>query len=415
MIATELPNKWGTRRLDEVVLLLDSGTWGDPATRNSGLPVLRSTNIQDWLLDLTTDVAYRSVPERDKQRKKLENGDIIVTKSSGSLHLIGEAALFEVDTEATTYLFSNFIQRLRPNPNVISPKYLHRYLKSTLARGVINEMQRTTSGLRNLKVQEYSAQHIPIPYPNDPTRSLAEQRRIVERLEALLGEVREMRKLQAEIEADVGRLMDSVLAEVFDPTTMQSWAFDAELDALVEINAPLVDPTLPNYRDLPHINGEVIQEGTGRLLPYRTAAEDGMRSAKYLFSPGSVLYSKIRPYLRKTVTVDFTGLCSADMYPLELKTDDLSAEFLKWTLLSPHFTSYAVGKSGRARMPKINRAELFAYHLRYPSISEQDSITDLLDHVQEQGSEMEDVETEHRRLLEELEQSILAQAFRGEL
>ncbi len=66
-------------------------------------------------------------------------------------------------------------------------------------------------------------------------------------------------------------------------------------------------------------------------------------------------------------------------------------------------------------MPKINRAELFAYRLRYPSISEQDRISDLLERVQLEGSEIHDVETEHRRLLEELEQSILALAFRGEL
>ena len=71
---------------------------------------------------------------------------------------------------------------------------------------------------------------IPIPYPEDLARSLAEQHRIVMRLEALLGEVREMSALQAEIEADVGRLMEAVLAEVFAPKVMQAWQFEAALD-----------------------------------------------------------------------------------------------------------------------------------------------------------------------------------------
>lgn len=40
----------------------------------------------------------------------------------------------------------------------------------------------------------------------------------MERLEALLGEAREMRRLQTEIEADVVRLMEAVIRDVFDRT-----------------------------------------------------------------------------------------------------------------------------------------------------------------------------------------------------
>lgn len=325
---------------------------------------------------------------------------VVGRKGSAGAVNFSEMACWPIDT---TFFVDEFSTSL-------SPQYLFHFLRSQ----PLVQLQQSAA-IPGLNRDVLYGVEVPIPYPDDPARSLAEQRRIVARLEALLGEVRELRQIQAEIEADVGRLVEAVVAEVFDAKVMDGWPFEAALGDLVEINASLVDPTLPDYRDLPHINGEVIEEGTGRLLPYRTVAEDGMRSAKYLFSPGSVLYSKIRPYLRKTATVDFTGLCSADMYPLELKTDGVSAEFLKWALLSPHFTSYAVGESGRARMPKINRAGLLAYRLRYPSISEQDSITNLLRHVQLESSEIKDVEIEYHRLIEELEQSILAQAFRGEL
>ncbi len=82
---------------------------------------------------------------------------------------------------------------------------------------------------------------------------------------------------------------------------------------------------------------EPLRRGTGRLLNYRTAAEDGMRSGKYHFRAGSVLYSKIRPYLRKATIANFEGLCSADMYPLQIKNGRLVSEFLMWSLLSPNF------------------------------------------------------------------------------
>ena len=59
-----------------------------------------------------------------------------------------------------------------------------------------------------------------------------------------------------------------------------------------------------------------------------------MTSTKYLFSPGDVLYSKLRPYLRKVALVDFRGLCSADMYPIEADHEVLDPTFLKFLLLS---------------------------------------------------------------------------------
>ena len=75
-----------------------------------------------------------------------------------------------------------------------------------------------------------------------------------------------------------------------------------------------VDPKFPEYAQLLHISGENIQSKTCKLLPYRTAEEDGVKSNNYLFSPDTILYSKIRPYLQKAVYVDFQGVCSADIY-----------------------------------------------------------------------------------------------------
>jgi len=256
---------------------------------------------------------------------------------------------------------------------------------------------------------------LPLPYPDDPTRSLEIQRRIVARIEALFAELRAARELHEKVKEDTGRLMDAVLAETFGADATRNWPNEKTLGNLIEINAPLVDPTLPEYRDLPHIHGQVIEEGTGRLHPYRTAAEDGMRSNKYLFRPGSVLYSKIRPNLRKVTIADFEGLCSADMYPLEIKTAEIAPEFLMWALLSPGFTDYAKSLSGRARMPKLNRRQLFSYSLRYPGRMVQDSVVHYLSSVRDEIVEMKRTADENSTLLAYVEQAILAQAFRGEL
>lgn len=256
---------------------------------------------------------------------------------------------------------------------------------------------------------------IPIPHPDDPERSCAEQRKIAARLKGLLDEVVEMQTLQKEIEDDMAQLMDSVLADVFAENKQQGWEHQETMGSLVKMTALQVDPTDPAYRSLPHINGECIQGGSGRLLPYRTAEQDGVISNKYYFQPGSVLYSKIRPYLRKAALVDFAGVCSADVYPLQVLREDLAPQFLKWSLLAPSFTEYVVDLSRRARIPKVNSTQLSGYRLRFPSKEEQLQISAHLDNVLDEIVGMTETNGANSVALKQLEQSVLAQAFRGEL
>ncbi|HEY8868486.1 MAG TPA: restriction endonuclease subunit S, partial [Candidatus Limnocylindrales bacterium] len=126
-----------------------------------------------------------------------------------------------------------------------------------------------------------------------------------------------------------------------------------------------------DYRDLPLVNGENIESGTCRLIFRRSAADERAISPKYLFKPGDILYSKLRPYLRKVVVADEIGLCSADMYPLAVDSNVVDANWLAWTLVGPRFTRFATEASARARMPKLNREQLFAFEIAIPSIKEQ--------------------------------------------
>lgn len=250
-----------------------------------------------------------------------------------------------------------------------------------------------------------------IPIPKPPT--LETQKRIVLRLETLLGEVKSARELQESIEEETNLLVDSVLTEIF--ANRDQWQNEKNLADLVSIEAPLVDPRDPEYSHFPHIYGASIEGGTGRLLDYQSAAEDGMTSNKYLFEPGVVLYSKIRPYLRKVTIADFKGVCSADMYPLTVTSDELLPEFLMWTLLSPEFTEFINAFSLRARIPKVNREQLMAYRMRYPDINSQKKIAAYIQNWRDEVSEMQRAQRENAELLEQTEQSLLAQAFRGEL
>lgn len=144
------------------------------------------------------------------------------------------------------------------------------------------------------------------------------------------------------------------------------------------VASALVDPS--EYPDLPHIAPNHIESQTGRLLQHTTIRDDGVTSPKHLFRPGHVLYSKIRPYLAKVVVVDFEGLCSADMYPIE--SDVVDARYLKWWMLHPEFTKLAAGQQARTVLPKINRRALDQLPVPVPPKDEQLRIVDILeDHL----------------------------------
>jgi type I restriction enzyme S subunit len=179
------------------------------------------------------------------------------------------------------------------------------------------------------------------------------------------------------------------------PPTWQ-WGRFVEVAA---IQSNLVKPNM--YKDSPHIAPDNIESGTGRLLPYTTVEASGVFSAKHLFFPGCILYSKIRPALAKAVTVDFEGLCSADMYPI---LPFIDRRYLHTYMLSETFVQQSVSEDTRVAMPKINQAALSRIAVPVPPLAEQhrivakvEELMALCDHLEAQ---ITTTQTQGRRLLE---------------
>ena len=183
----------------------------------------------------------------------------------------------------------------------------------------------------------------------------------------------------------------------------------AEWKSVARVASNLVSPA--DHATLPHIAPNHIESGTGKLLQYTTVAEDQVISAKHLFAPGHILYSKIRPYLAKAVIVDFAGLCSADMYPV---ATDLDPRYLKWWMLSPDFTRFAAGEQARTVLPKINKNALGRLPVPVAPPADQRRIVALLeDHLSRLDAADAGLVTRDLRL-DALKRSVLAQLHDGD-
>jgi len=168
----------------------------------------------------------------------------------------------------------------------------------------------------------------------------------------------------------------------------QNWKpkidFDAEwekvkLGDVCEITSKLVDPRDVELKNLRHIGGANIVSESGELVNLQSAAEEKLISGKFLFDDTMVLYSKIRPYLMKVARPNFSGLCSADIYPLKPYSDRIMRDFLFSLLLTPEFTDYAIKGSGRVGMPKINRDHLFEFSFGLPPLVIQKKIVERIE------------------------------------
>ena len=157
----------------------------------------------------------------------------------------------------------------------------------------------------------------------------------------------------------------------------EDWIVKPLLTA-VRVASGQVDPRNEPFRSMVLVAPDHIEGATGRLLNKVSAGDQRAISGKYLFAAGDIVYSKIRPYLRKAILADFPGLCSADMYPLKPVTD-VSGGFVFASILAHQFSIYAESVSVRSGMPKINRGEMAEYSMAFPPTkAEQEAIAEAL-------------------------------------
>jgi type I restriction enzyme S subunit len=155
------------------------------------------------------------------------------------------------------------------------------------------------------------------------------------------------------------------------------------LSDVVSLPSGQVNPMRSPYSKQILIAPDHVEPGTGRILELRIAADQGASSGKYIVKPGDVVYSKIRPALRKAALADFEGLCSADMYPMT-PSSEIDSRYLLALLLGEKFSRFAESVSGRSGIPKINRRELEEFSIPLPPVEEQRQIADILGSVDEQ-------------------------------
>ena len=172
----DLPNGWQAVNLGQVVDIVSGTSYpkSDIVSSGEGIRILRGGNIQNGRILLFDDDVYVQ-RYLANDRNALRCGDIVIVASTGSHELIGKAA--QVDTSYSNTQIGAFLRIIRPKVFELAD-YLSIIFQSGYYKNHIRDVAKGTN-INNIKSAYLTDFIVPIP-------PLEEQRRILQRINALL-------------------------------------------------------------------------------------------------------------------------------------------------------------------------------------------------------------------------------------
>ena len=378
----EVPEHWQVRRLK--TLCSRSALYGANVAATSyttaGVRFLRTTDITE---DGQLNGRGVFLPQESVDNYLLADGDVLISRSG----TIGRSFLYERRIHGPC-AYAGYLVRFVPAP-IALPKYILLFTKTHAFAGFLR-VKAISSTIENVNGEKYANCPLPLPphseqaaivrFLDHADRRIRRYIRAKQKLIALLEEQK-----QAVIHRAVTRGLDpnvrlkpsgvEWLGDVPEHWTLKRFKF------LAQVTSGQVDPRRPEYRGKILVAPNHIRSSTGEIVHLETAEDQGADSGKYEVRRGQVIYSKIRPNLRKAAIAPLDCLCSADMYPITVREAELRPAYLLLLLLSPPFTKYAVDCSLRVAMPKVNRDALGGCWIWYPNLKEQDSVLEFIKNV----------------------------------
>jgi type I restriction enzyme S subunit len=204
----QLPQGWSWERLGNIGDTNIGLTYSPQNVGETGVPVLRSSNIQNGKIDLSDLVRVAIDPKRNVL---VEVGDLLICARNGSRALVGKVALIEYLPEKTA--FGAFMAIFRSSMN----EYIYHFIRSPLFRQMIAEVNTTT--INQITQTNLRSTIVPIP-------PLTEQKRIVAKVDELMRLCDELEaRQQARRESRV-RLNNATLAPLNNAASLAPEEFE---------------------------------------------------------------------------------------------------------------------------------------------------------------------------------------------
>ena len=194
---------WEKSTLSKIVSGLKYGSSEKCDYNNNGTPVLRIPNIGEGVIDFS-DLKYMQGELENSSHEVFEN-DILIIRSNGSRDLVGKCAI--VPALERRYAYASFLIRIKASDKVL-PKYLVRYINSSMARGQLFAKAKSSSGIHNINSKELGSIRIDVP-------TIEEQTEILKIIDPLIKKELDVKDITSNMIENIAELKKSILAKAF--------------------------------------------------------------------------------------------------------------------------------------------------------------------------------------------------------
>ena len=161
--------------------------------------VIRNTNFKHSGLIDYSNVAYIEVEAKQLLKRRLKLGDIIVERSGGGpKQPVGRVVYFE--REGGDFSFSNFTSTVRvKDKSIFDPRFVFYGLMELYQSGQTEDIQRRTTGIRNLDFTAYKERarfpRIPLPEQKNIVHILSMVQRSIEAQDRIIQTTMELKQV----------------------------------------------------------------------------------------------------------------------------------------------------------------------------------------------------------------------------
>lgn len=274
------------------------------------------------------------------------------------------------------------------------------------------KIDKYVSGMAQPKLNQKKLNSILIPLP-----PLAEQQRIVAKLDALFAKIQALETKTKQNLENAKELFKSYLQGVFE-NKGNNWE-EKKLKDIGIVQTGTTPPTKDkaNYGDyIPFVKPSHFTSEGNIEVEKSMLSEQGLKKGR-LIQEKSILMVCIGATIGKT---SYTPIRVSSNQQINSLTpnNNYYAKFFYYTFISSFFQKQVLieGQSAQATLPIINKTKWGNLKVVFPrSIAEQQRITEKLDVLSLKTKQLESIYQEKLLLLAELKKSILDKAFKGEL
>jgi type I restriction enzyme S subunit len=422
-MSNELPEGWTETTVGEVAEDISYGYTARAVRNAKGPRYLRITDIQNNSVDWAS-VPSCAIPSKRLPAYQLRSGDLVFARTGATT---GKSFLIKSCPEA---VFASYLIRIRPRTSLV-PEFIARFFQSADYWSQISE-NISGSAQPNCNATKLSTLVVPIP-------PLSEQRRIVAKLERLLGEVDSCQQRLAKIPALLKRFRQAVLAAACSGRLTADWREDdsyeddlpagwrwTPLEQLLPPGGIFDGPFGSNLKSSDYTDSgvRVIRlENVGQLRfigekqtfvsrdKYESLERHTVREGDIIFA--SFISEEVRACILPKLSTK--AIAKADCFCLRPDPRLVGNRYLVLQLVSRETYDKLHEEVHGATRPRINTTQLRKLEVRVCPLPEQLEIVRRVESLFALADRIEARFAEGRKRVSGITQAILAKAFRGEL